>query len=313
MIRARTLDRPPGANQVFVLQHELNCRQLRAGDVLDARRHQLVATLARPVVHVLRKHAGDVDSGAGERLVDDRLDARINAHGERHPAGIGQRVVGGTGKLRAAAAVDLHLADYHERALERLHRRRVIRLHEVKLGRLRQGVVAAHHLDQMHGIAGVRHKLQQAVEVAQRRRDAHLVAGLRMTRLAAAEIYRDPGRAVLKVKQRVAAAGHVCMRGDNALGGKEGLRVRRLAVIIHQRAQVLDGDHVATGRVLHLERGRVALHCAVGIADRYHIVAGIISRDVRQLEGSRCRVPNIHPVPAPLVRQRPRAGGHDRE
>ena len=196
----------------------------------------MVTALARPVSHVLREHTGDAHRRAGERLVDDRLDARINTHGERHPASISQRVVGATGKLRAAAAADLHLVGDHKRALDRLHRRRVIPLHEVKLGRLWQGVVATHDLDQMHGIASVRHKLQQAVEVAQRRRDAHLVAGLRMTRLATAEIYRESGRGVLKIKQRMTASGHVRVRGDNALGSKDGLRIRRLVVIIHQRA-----------------------------------------------------------------------------
>ena len=74
MIDPRTLEWPPGANQVFVLQRELDRRQLRPGDVLDARRHQLVAALPRPVAHVLRQHTGDIDGVAGKRLADDRLD-----------------------------------------------------------------------------------------------------------------------------------------------------------------------------------------------------------------------------------------------
>ena len=247
MIRARALERSPGANQVLVLQRELDRRQLRTRDVLNTPRHQLVAALPRLIAHVLREHAGDGDGRTRERLADDRLDARVDAHCERHPVGVGQCVVGSAGKFRVASRINLHLGGDHERALERLHRGGVIPLHEIELGRLRQSIVTAHNLYQMHGITGIWHELKKAVIMAQRPGDTHLVSSFWMARFAATEVDRDPSRVVLKIEHRVAAACHVRVGSDDALGGENRLGVGRLAVVIHQRAQILDGDRVAAG------------------------------------------------------------------
>ena len=74
---------------------------------------------------------------------------------------------------------------------------------------------------------------------------------------------------------------------------------------------MLDGDRVAAGRILHLERGCVALHCAIGVADSHHIVAGIVRRHVGQLERTRGRAVDVRAVLTPLIRKRLHAGSHD--
>ena len=57
-----------------------------------------------------------------------------------------------------------------------------------------------------------------------------------MARLAATEVNRYASSVVLKIKQRMTAAGHVRVRRDDAFGGENRLCVGRLTIVVQQRA-----------------------------------------------------------------------------